>query len=168
MVKEVDIRSYLPEGVDVYNGEHIVTFTLKVEPLVQREFILNTNELVVSDIPDDLKYSITESKVALIITGLKADLDQLEENGLKASISLKGLTAGTHSVLVKPELPSEGYSQVGTSQVTVNLIDPSATTEETTSSADSTEDTSVESSEGSLEDSEEITESTEGAASAEG
>ena len=165
VVVEVDIRSYLPEGVDVYNGDHMVTFTMKVEPLEQREFVLNTSELVVSDIPDDLKYAITESQVTLLISGLKADLDQLEENGLKAGISLKGLTSGVHSVLVIPELPSEGYSQVGTSQITVNLIDPSTTAEETESSEDNsegtTEETPEESPENSMEGSEETTESTE-------
>lgn len=160
-VVEVDIRPYLPEGVNVYNDDHMVTFTLKVEPLVQREFVLNTSELMVADIPDDLRYTITEPQVVVVLSGLKADLDQLQENGLKASISLKGLAAGTHTVLVTPTLSSDGYSQVGTSQITVELTDPSTTAEETEPSEENG-DTTGESPENSLEDAEETKESGEG------
>lgn len=165
-VVEVDIRTYLPEGVNVYNGEHMVTFTLKIEPLEQREFVLNTNELMVADIPDELKYTILEQQIVITVSGLKADLDLLEENGLKAGISLKGLAAGSHSILVTPELPSAAYSQVGTSQITVELLDPSVTTEESETLVPEGE-TTENAPENSLEESKETNEGEEGTTASE-
>lgn len=87
----VDIRRYLPEGVEIFDDNYEVTFTLKIEPLRQRTFTLETNTLIINDIPEQLTYSIQESSVSLTISGLEEDLDQLEANGLKASISLRGL-----------------------------------------------------------------------------
>lgn len=122
----VDIRRYLPEGVEIFDDNYEVTFTLKIEPLRQRTFTLETNTLIINDIPEQLTYSIQESSVSLTISGLEEDLDQLEANGLKASISLRGLAAGEHKVLVTPILTGGGYGQVGTSQITVTLVDPNA------------------------------------------
>lgn len=141
VVVEVDVRSYLPEGVTVYGDNYMVTFTLKVEPLVQREFTLDTSTLQVNDIPDRMTYAIQQHKVSITVSGLKADLDQLEQNGLKASISLRGLAAGEHSVLVVPILSGNGYEQVGTSQVLVVLTDPDSSSAEETTPSESPEET---------------------------
>lgn len=135
---EVDIRNYLPEGVTVYGDEYMVTFTLKVEPLTQRTFNLETSTLQVNDIPEQLTYNIQEDRISITISGLKEDLDQLEANGLKAAISLRGLAAGEHEVLVTPQLSSSSYEQVGISQVTVILTDPAVPSEEDTSGSEST------------------------------
>ncbi|MEI3239892.1 MAG: CdaR family protein [Lachnospiraceae bacterium] len=140
----VDIRRYLPEGVEIFDDNYEVTFTLKIEPLRQRTFTLETNTLIINDIPEQLTYSIQESSVSLTISGLEEDLDQLEANGLKASISLRGLAAGEHKVLVTPILTGGGYGQVGTSQITVTLVDPNASSEAETSA--SAEENAAESS----------------------
>ena len=134
----------LPEGVEIFDDNYEVTFTLKIEPLRQRTFTLETNTLIINDIPEQLTYSIQESSVSLTISGLEEDLDQLEANGLKASISLRGLAAGEHKVLVTPILTGGGYGQVGTSQITVTLVDPNASSEAETSA--SAEENAAESS----------------------
>lgn len=99
------------EGVEIFDDNYEVTFTLKIEPLRQRTFTLETNTLIINDIPEQLTYSIQESSVSLTISGLEEDLDQLEANGLKASISLRGLAAGEHKVLVTPILTGGGYGR---------------------------------------------------------
>lgn len=149
VVVEVDIRNYLPEGVTLYDSNHMITFRLKVEPLVQKTFVLSTDSLQVNSIPENLNYAFEEESVELVISGLAEDLEQLEQVGLQASVNLQGLGIGTHRVPVIAILNGNGYAQVGSSQVTVSLKDPAleteASTEESTESEESTEDSTEES-----------------------
>lgn len=125
---DVDIRTYLPEGVSVYGSYYTVSVCLEVEALVQRTFTLDTSLLTVENVPDGMSYSFVDDEVSIIIRGLEADLDELTESGLKASISLEGLEAGEQTVVVTPTLTSDDYEQIGTSQVTVKLTEISLQT----------------------------------------
>lgn len=140
---DVDIRTYLPEGVSVFGGNYTVSVCLEVEALVQRTFTIDTSLLTVENVPDGMSYSFVDSEVSIVIRGLEEDLDALEESGLKASISLEGLEAGEQTVVVTPTLSSDDYEQIGTSQVTVKLTESSSRTT-AAEEEDSTEDSTME------------------------
>lgn len=140
VVKEFDIRGHLPEGVTV-TGDYMVKVTLKIEPLVQRDFVINTGILEVQNVPDGLNYSFIDSTVLITIRGLAADLDLLEANGLKGVVDLKGLAAGDQPVLVKPVINAADYEQVGSCQVQMRLAEPATEPAANESSGGSIEDT---------------------------
>ena len=94
----VDIRDFLPEGVEIVESDTpVVDVLLKVEPLVSKTLGLTLDDVVLEGKSDDLEYQLVPSQVEVTVRGLQEDLDKLDKKDLKASLNLTGLSAGTHA-----------------------------------------------------------------------
>ncbi len=121
VVYDVDIRSYLPDGVTIYDDDYQVTIRLKVEELIEESFVIDVSQIAINNLSEGLDCEYESNSVTVTIQGLAEDLAQLAQSGLTASINLSGLESGEHRVVVLPILTSDAYAQVGTTRVTVQL-----------------------------------------------
>jgi len=119
--KQLDIRTYLPEGVDIYQGSNLVNVTVEIQPLVERTFRIASEKIKVEDVPDNCGYRFMDSEVEVVLRGIAPELDKLTEFNGQMSVSMKGMTAGLHEIPVAITLPSEEFEQVGTASVTVQI-----------------------------------------------
>ena len=124
--KTVDIRSYLPEGVEVYAGDTEVTVTVSIEELKSKVLSVSAGIITVNDVPESYEYMIIDDEVEVTVRGLEEDLEKLTGFDGQMAISLKGLSAGTHQVPVQVTASSDAYEQSGTVYVTVEITDPNA------------------------------------------
>ena len=146
-VCEIDLASYLDPGVQIAGMEQTkVKVTLKVEPIQERIYTLNTKDIVLNGKSGDYDYSILEATADIKIRGLREDLDSLSTGKMNISADVAGLVPGTHEVKLKLVLdPAYEVKALPVCQVVV-------TEDGNAAEPDSTEDTNpVESSEESGE-----------------
>ncbi len=119
IVKTLDLRDFLPEGVSLVDEENYeVTVTMKVEKLATKTFTLDLSSVAIQNLDPSLKVVSEDATMSVTVEGLEADLDSLTEEELSGTIDLDGLSAGSHSVTADIAVPS-GFDIVGT--VTLRL-----------------------------------------------
>lgn len=97
VVVTVDIRDYLPEGVDLLDTEDpMVEVRLKVERLVTRTVPLSSKDIELREGSEDFSYTFVPATIAVQVQGLSEDLDSIESEDLGAYLDAQGLEEGTH------------------------------------------------------------------------
>ena len=119
--KEVDIRSYLPDGITVYGGEPTTTLKIEVAELSQQVFNIPADDIKLLNVPDGMTCTVSESRVGITVSALYDELAQLSGADMTVSADLSGMEAGEHQVLLNVEFPEGEYRQIGTEQITVTL-----------------------------------------------
>ena len=154
VVKEIDIRPYLPGNVEVV-GSSIVKVTMKVEKLVTKEFLVNKNLIQLNGMDEDhYHYEVMpgDTTYRVTIQGLDEDLRTLMSASLQLSLDLTGYTEGTHEV-TPVLLLDDGFTVVSMKPVTVVITkqeEPeTGGTDEPDSPEESTAEPSSEASSGS-------------------
>jgi len=121
--KQLDIRTYLPEGVDIYEGSNMVSVSVEIEQLVERTYRVPVGNIQVEDVPDHYEYRFRDSEVTIMLRGVADDLNNLTEYDGQLSVSLKGLTVGEHLIPVNVILSSNDYEQVGTVSTVIEVFE---------------------------------------------
>lgn len=119
VVKNIDIRSLVTEnGVRLadssFNG--IVTATVYIEPEVERTLEISPTNISILNVPEGVRVrrGETDSPYRLVISGLEADISQITEDMLEASIdmaawmkeeNLEELLPGEYQIPVTFNLP---------------------------------------------------------------
>ena len=101
----VDIRPFLLENnLNVRNlTPHIVTVTVVVEQLENREFIVSSDR--VSAVGTSLPFNVLDEYVEITIRGLASVLDEIDENNIDLYVDMSGVDEGAHSAQVNAVLP---------------------------------------------------------------
>lgn len=129
----VDLRQYLPEGVDVVSPEYAtVKITVQIESNSATSYNLSASNIAINGLADGLEAKISTSNVSVKISGTDGDVAELSNITLKGSINLSGLSVGTHTVPVTVDVDNTKY-KVSTVQVTVDIVAKSGPTDEGTS-----------------------------------
>lgn len=92
----IDLRKYLPEGVELADSESELQVTMKVEPLEIRTFELPVSRIKQVGVSEHYEYSYDVTSVQVAVEGLKEDLDQLEAEDLEAEIDVSELLPGQY------------------------------------------------------------------------
>lgn len=96
-VVTVDLRQYLPEGVEIVQSEQPeIEVRLKVERLSTRVFHLTKDEIAMTGVSDTNNYTLNPERIDVTMRGLGEDLDSLTAKDLKASLDVTGLASGMH------------------------------------------------------------------------
>lgn len=102
-VCEIDLTSYIDSNVQIAGMESTkITVTLKVEPLEEKTYSLNTADITLTGKSAAYDYDVTELKVDIKVRGLKEDLASLSTAKMNVSIDVSGMNPGSHDV--KPKL----------------------------------------------------------------
>ncbi len=130
----IDLRQYLPEGVDVVSSEYAtVKITVQIESNSATSYNLSASNIAINGLADGLEAKISTSNVSVKISGTDADMAELANSTLKGSINLSGFTVGTHTIPVTVDVDNTKY-KVSTVQVTVDIVAKSGTSEDNTPS----------------------------------
>lgn len=146
----VPLTSYLPSGYKIVSAENNLVVTIEIETIVNTNISIPINSIEMTGTNSAFTYEISGAGTSLSvrISGIEAEVDRINAENLKPSISLAGLTAGTHRVAVNLT-EGENYSIAGTYYVTVVITAPeeeettteqntTATEEETTATEETT------------------------------
>ena len=96
-VVTVDIREYLPEGVELADSEDpMVEIRLQVEPMVTRVMELVERDITLGGQESDRYYRFVPSRVEVTVQGLSEELDSVTEEDLGAFVDVEGLGPGLH------------------------------------------------------------------------
>ncbi len=120
--KDVDISSYLPEGVSLVNSKDAkISVVVKVEKHERRKFEMPTANITVSNLPGRYDVKFSQETVKVEIEGLALELDVLDEKELTGSIDVSGMTEGEHTVNLDLNLDSK-FKRVKNVTVTVEIV----------------------------------------------
>lgn len=107
----VDIREYLPEGLDLVDPQDArVTLTAHVEAYGTKNVILQTSSLKQTGLDSDLMVIYEDTSVAVSIAGTEANLKSINNTNVVGSMNLTGFRAGRYSVAVDLNLDPDKYS----------------------------------------------------------
>ena len=96
-VVTVDIREFLPEGVQIADSEDSgVEVRMLVEALVTKTIELEQADISMTGREEGKEYEMKPSQVSVTVQGLKDDLKDLTKDDLSAFIDLAGLQEGFH------------------------------------------------------------------------
>jgi len=111
VVKSVDIKEYLPDGVSLAKGDFngIVTVIAYIEPIMTREFNISSNRVQITNVPDTMTAELgnVESGYRLVVKGLEEQVGGLVGNQIRGTVDIAAwmeemnmaeLTAGTYSI----------------------------------------------------------------------
>lgn len=119
----VDVSEYIPEGAELVNLEQAtVNITITVDKIKTKSFNINTDDIIVSGLPTHTTMEYALSSVAVNITGLEEDVNELTAAMLAASIDVTDLGTGTHEVDLVLDLDETKY-EYRTVKVTVTIMD---------------------------------------------
>ncbi len=122
VVVTVDLRDYLPEGVELAESQNpSVEIRLKVEKLVNRTIILMDEEIEQKNPSEDYHYRFIPEKMEVVVQGLSEDLESLNGSDLGASVNLADLGPGMHSAVVEFE-PDAAFTIVSSSELQIDVV----------------------------------------------
>lgn len=135
VVVTVDLRDYLPEGVELAESQNpSVEIRLKVEKLVNRTIILMDEEIEQKNPSEDYHYRFIPEKMEVVVQGLSEDLESLNGSDLGASVNLADLGPGMHSAVVEFE-PDAAFTIVSSSELQIDVVQSADVLEAGTSSS---------------------------------
>lgn len=138
----IDISQYLPPGVTLFDeSKKDVTLVMHVEPLTTRKVKLDADAITKNGMNSQYSYQFAPREIEVTVGGLKDELSGLKTEDLHASVSLSGLTPGTHSIGIQFE-PDTKYTVEGYTPVEVRVTEaPEGTAASTAASESSSEET---------------------------
>src|SRR5699024_7785268 len=93
----LDLTGYLPEGVQLTEGDGIIQVVIRVEPLTNRRFELPVSQIRLEGDTGRYEYAFEQDTVSVVVQGLSEDLDQLTTDGFDAQIDVSAMSLGIHS-----------------------------------------------------------------------
>ena len=122
-VVTLDLSKYLPDGVQIVDGNSTITVTLKVEPLVERAYTLHTGQIELEGTRDAYDYTVSPTSINVIVRGLKEDLDLLTSDKFNAKMNVAQMELGEHTgVITFNDIDqSQAYEIVSYDQPTVTV-----------------------------------------------
>lgn len=95
---KVDIREFLPEGVELAGTvSPEIGVLLKVEKLVNREVDISSRDVELVNASEEYNYRFLPARIKVTVQGLEDDLAVLDGADLNAYVDLSGLAVGPHT-----------------------------------------------------------------------
>lgn len=137
LTKDVDITTYLPNGVSLVEKEQSkVNVVVHVEQWVTRDFDVPVENLTLTNVSTSYRAKYEVDTVKVTISALASDMEGISASQIKGTVDASGLSAGTHMVQVNWEIDTEIYTVSSNATAAVSLEE-----KKTESSQTSTETT---------------------------
>lgn len=135
----VDIREFLPEGVELAGTEDpVVEIRLRVEPMATRTLELIEADITMTGKDALMNYRLIPEKIVITVQGLDEDLAELTRRDLRASLDLAGLREGIHEGRLQIE-ENERFSVVSQDEFQIEVVSASSVIEQGSHSQESDE-----------------------------
>ncbi|WP_304509063.1 CdaR family protein [Anaerotignum sp.] len=113
--KSFPVADYLPEGVQVKNGNSsTILIDVQILGVNSREVTVDSDQLTVQKQEKGKDYQLSGS-TNVNITGDEALINSIDESTLTGTVDVSGLTMGQHKVLIALDLPDDvtaGYAYI--------------------------------------------------------
>lgn len=104
----VNLSTYLPEGIQLYGSETITQMNVDVRSIVTSEYAITAEDIRVKSLDEHMQFKFLEElTIPVVVSGIQADLNGLEIDDMRPSISLKDLEPGEHEVEIELNIFSE-------------------------------------------------------------
>lgn len=147
----VNLKEYLPEGIEIYNDKERIKVTIEVEPIIEKTFALEHQDINVRYIADNLTFKYVDNyEMYVTYRGLRSNLNEITEDIIEPSISLFGKAEGIHEIEVQVYSTPEIEVVSVKPKVTVELLkveesqNEESINEESTNESATSEDENVE------------------------
>ncbi len=106
--KEIDVTSYLPNGVEVYSN-NIITVEIVIEKLETKTYQVPESQINWIGKQSQYVYRISSGSVSVKLRAFEEDLEGLDISQIQLSTDVSGLGVGTHTAAFTVSV-SEGFS----------------------------------------------------------
>ena len=111
----------LPTGVKLIGDTDKVSVSVNIEQVVEKRFTIDSIET--SNLGSGLKVSkIDASSVAIKVSGVTSELNELSTRNMKAVLDLNGKGEGTYSIPVTVEVPKGTVTEVSPKEISVTIV----------------------------------------------
>lgn len=111
VVKDINMRRYLPDDVILADGSFNVkiTATVYIEPRADKTLTVPAANITVQNVPDGFEWELLEQAYRVRISGLNADVSAVDQNALQGVLDIaewmkqndmRELTSGTYDIPV--------------------------------------------------------------------
>ena len=101
----LDVGEYLPADVIAKSNTEI-SVILKVEAEHKKPIVIEIEDIALEAALEEYTYKLSPERITVSVSGLDSDLKNLTKDVLKASLNVKDLTIGNHTIEMKFTLPS--------------------------------------------------------------
>lgn len=120
--KEIDISTYLPEGVSLVDASHAkIKITLVIEQMEQREFNVPVENIKIFNLPEGYEIEYQGETVPVTLSGYASDLKNLKAEDIQLAIDASQVEPGTNTISLSATLGS-GYELVEGTDITINVV----------------------------------------------
>ena len=132
---EVDVSSYLPEGVTIRSGTNAkVTVTVSVSELEEKTFKVSSDNITVSSLATGLNYELAQDEISVTVSGKKSLIDELKASQIKGTVDASSITeAGTYELEISFSLDETDYT---VSEAKITIVVTSEEEEELTTTGE--------------------------------
>lgn len=122
LTKEIDISTYLPEGVTLVDSSQAkVKVTIVIEQTESRTFNVPVENIKIFNLLDGYDIEYQGEKIPVTLRGYTSDLESLSAKDIMLSIDVGQIQPGTTDVPLSLNLENK-YTLAENSTVTINLI----------------------------------------------
>ena len=134
LVKDISLRSYLPEGVQIAKDETEtkVTISIGIEEVLERTYKMTAGNVQVTNVPEGYLIETAEAHEVydVNVAGLLDELNQVQENQLSAVVDIGAwmedeeiteLQEGTYYIPAQMTLP-EGVELLGPVEIRITFV----------------------------------------------
>lgn len=127
----IDITEYLPEGVSLVDEEmNQVAVKALIVQKASKVFNFSTENINIDGLPNDYELKYSTTVIPITIRASQEDIESFDVKNIQATIDVKDLEPGTHTVRLEITLNDEKYQVVGTVNIQITIRDLNAETGE--------------------------------------
>lgn len=120
-VCRIDLKAYLDPKLTIVGMEDtVIDVILKVEPLREKLFRIDPEDIVLEGRQEGFLYTLDEEDAEITIRGLKEDLDSLSVEKMNLHAEVSGLEKGTHMVQAELDL-DDAFEVISYPELTVTV-----------------------------------------------
>ena len=97
-LKRVTILPILPDGIELAANSQNLTAQVVVKGMESVTFEYDKNAVELNGVPDDVKVTISDVTIKLVVTGRESIISALKEDDFHFSVDISDLEPGTHKV----------------------------------------------------------------------
>lgn len=116
----IRLSHYVPSNVKLLSSTVTSEVVVNIEELVKKEINVPSKNIVIENASDAYNYSFTRDTVAVTVSGLKDDVEDLNALDIKGSVDVTGIAPGNR--IVKVDFDAiDNCSVAGEYTVTINI-----------------------------------------------
>lgn len=109
--KTIDIKEYLPEGIElVSKNDANVKVTVKIKSYISKKLVVSTDNITIEGMQKEYDYQFAASTFSVDVSGEKSALENIKASNIKGIINMSRYKTGTQVLIVKLNLDENTFT----------------------------------------------------------